>query len=95
MVEVISPSTRLTDTVTKRAVYERWGIPAYLVVDPGDRTGTCYGDRSTVEWAVQALATGLPPSWPRESICCRIVLGERITPRAAWSGCGRRRARSR
>jgi Uma2 family endonuclease len=34
VVEVLSPSTRLTDLTLKRRAYERAGVPAYWVVDP-------------------------------------------------------------
>lgn len=34
VVEVLSPSTRLTDLGTKRLAYEAAGVPAYWVVDP-------------------------------------------------------------
>ena len=33
-VEVLSPSTRRTDLVRKRAAYERAGLPHYWLVDP-------------------------------------------------------------
>ncbi len=33
-VEVLSPSTALYDLNTKKAAYERLGVPAYWVVDP-------------------------------------------------------------
>jgi Uma2 family endonuclease len=33
-IEILSPSTRRTDEVTKRRAYERWGIAEYWVVDP-------------------------------------------------------------
>ena len=59
-VEVISPSTRTTDTVTKRATYAQWGIPAYLVIDPLTRTATWHGDASAIAWAVEALADVFP-----------------------------------
>jgi len=36
VVEVLSPSTRLTDLGTKRLAYEAAGVPAYWLVDPGD-----------------------------------------------------------
>ncbi|WP_406635592.1 Uma2 family endonuclease [Amycolatopsis sp. WGS_07] len=34
VVEVLSPSTEIHDRVTKKAVYERLGVPDYWVVDP-------------------------------------------------------------
>jgi Uma2 family endonuclease len=61
-VEVISPSTRLMDTVTKRAVYAEWGIPAYLVIDPEARTSVWHGDLTGVGWAKEALSAVLPPA---------------------------------
>ncbi|WP_255450117.1 Uma2 family endonuclease [Skermania sp. ID1734] len=35
-VEVLSPSTRLIDLNTKKAVYERLGVPSYWVIDPAE-----------------------------------------------------------
>ncbi|MEZ0164247.1 Uma2 family endonuclease [Kineococcus sp. LSe6-4] len=61
-VEVVSPSTRLTDTVTKRAVYAEWGIPLHVVVDPVTRTSTWHGDPGTAGWAADALGAILPPA---------------------------------
>ena len=34
VVEIVSPGTRKTDEVTKRKVYERYGVQEYWVVDP-------------------------------------------------------------
>jgi Uma2 family endonuclease len=34
IVEILSPSTRLTDLGTKRLAYQAAGVPAYWVVDP-------------------------------------------------------------
>jgi Uma2 family endonuclease len=33
-VEVLSPSTAIHDVNTKKAVYERLGVPSYWVIDP-------------------------------------------------------------
>lgn len=55
VVEVVSPSTRTTDTVTKRATYAAWGIPLYLVVDPESRELVQHGDTGAVPWASEAV----------------------------------------
>ncbi len=34
VVEIVSPGSRLNDTITKRAVYAEAGVPAYWIVDP-------------------------------------------------------------
>ncbi|GAB3810345.1 Uma2 family endonuclease [Kribbella italica] len=33
-VEVLSPTTRVTDVVHKRSLYERFGVPSYWLLDP-------------------------------------------------------------
>lgn len=57
-IEVVSPSSRTMDTITKPATYASWGVPAYLVVTPspgGSATLTWHGDTSAITWAVEAL----------------------------------------
>jgi Uma2 family endonuclease len=49
LVEILSPSTRGTDEITKRKLYERFGVQEYWVVDPTER-----GD---------VLTTPLLPGW--------------------------------
>jgi Uma2 family endonuclease len=39
-IEVLSPSTRRTDIVRKRADYERLGVLEYWILDPKDRSAT-------------------------------------------------------
>jgi len=34
VVEIVSPGSRLNDTITKRAAYAEAGVPAYWIVDP-------------------------------------------------------------
>ncbi|MFP3939024.1 MAG: Uma2 family endonuclease [Acidobacteriota bacterium] len=34
VVEIVSESTRKTDEITKRHLYERYGVPEYWIVDP-------------------------------------------------------------
>lgn len=42
VVEILSPSTRLKDQVTKLALYQDFGIRYYLIVDPETNTITYY-----------------------------------------------------
>ena len=61
-IEVVSPSSRTMDTVTKPATYAAWGVPAYLAVTPlpGGRAAlTWHGDVSAVAWVVEALEAAL------------------------------------
>jgi len=40
VVEILSNSNRRRDEVTKRALYERFGVPEYWLIDPDERTVT-------------------------------------------------------
>ena len=42
VVEILSPSTASKDQITKRALYERHGVPEYWLVHPTDRILTIY-----------------------------------------------------
>jgi Uma2 family endonuclease len=52
VVEILSPGTRKTDEVTKRKVYERFGVREYWIVDPELETIKIY--RQTDEVFVRA-----------------------------------------
>lgn len=43
VVEVLSPSSRMTDRVDKAALYARSGVEEYWIVDPIEETVTVYG----------------------------------------------------
>ncbi len=64
VVEVVSPGSRLNDTVTKRAAYADAGVPAYWIVDPerGHLLALRLGEDG---YEVYADATGpVSLSWP-------------------------------
>ncbi len=43
VVEILSPSSKMTDRVDKAALYARSGVEEYWIVDPIDETMTVYG----------------------------------------------------
>ena len=59
-VEILSPSTTLTDRGTKRQLYARHGVPYYWIVDPEDRTIEALGLREG-EYRLLARAGGIEP----------------------------------
>ena len=67
-VEIISPSTRAYDRVTKRDLYARYGVPEYWLVDAEAETVTIFSDprdgrylaqQTTSDVAVSATIPGL------------------------------------
>lgn len=48
VVEIVSPSSARQDRVTKAALYARFGIPHYWVLDPVERTFELYELRGDV-----------------------------------------------
>lgn len=71
-VEVLSPSTALTDLNTKKAAYPRMGVPSYWVIDPRRPSLTAFELDST------ASATSRWPKWR----------GTRLSRRRSRSRCG-------
>jgi len=71
VVEILSPGTRRTDTLTKRKLYERFAVHEYWVVDPVRdvvkiyrRTGDAFGPAVEVSAEKdEALTTPLLPGW--------------------------------
>jgi Uma2 family endonuclease len=70
-VEILSPGTRRTDEITKRKLYERFGVQEYWVVDPEldvvkiylrDATGFNKAAELHAE-RDEALTTPLLPGW--------------------------------
>jgi Uma2 family endonuclease len=64
VVEIVSPGSRLNDTITKRAAYAEAGVPAYWIVDPGRRHLLALR-LSEGDYEVDADTTGtVSLSWP-------------------------------
>ena len=72
VVEILSPGTRKTDEITKRKLYERYGVAEYWVVDPELESIKIYrhADEHTFTRAAElsaesgdALATPLLPGF--------------------------------
>lgn len=82
LVEIISESSRGTDEVIKRKLYERFGVPEYWIVDPVVETVKIYRPRAAGYQRVaelsnesaETLSTPLLPEF-------RIPLREIFTPR--------------
>ena len=73
VVEILAPSTRRTDEVTKRKLYERFGVGEYWVVDPELETTKIYrrvGDAflRAAELSVEQAHTLTTPLLPEFSI---------------------------
>ena len=78
-VEILSPSSRLTDRSLKRLVYEEHGVPAYWIVDPSgpsllalELEGERYVERAPVV-GPERFAAEVP--FPVEVVPARLVAG--------------------
>ncbi|GAA1601618.1 Uma2 family endonuclease [Kribbella sancticallisti] len=56
-VEVLSPSTRVTDVVLKRGLYEQSGVQSYWLLDPTNQELTIL-DLTTTHYTCQAVIQG-------------------------------------
>ena len=78
VVEVLSPSTTVSDRHTKMQLYARHGIPWYWLVDPDPRTTEVYGlDRGVYE--LVARVAGDQP------LCAAPFPDLTISPEALWA----------
>lgn len=66
VVEIISPSSRLTDLGTKRLAYQAAGVPAYWVVDPEEPSLTTFRleHSAYIEEAKVAGEAAYRAEWP-------------------------------
>ena len=63
LIEVLSPSNRGHDTLTKRTLYARGGVREYWIVDPEARTLEILTlDRDALHLAVAAAGSEMPVS---------------------------------
>jgi Uma2 family endonuclease len=61
VVEILSPGTRKTDEITKRKLYERYGVAEYWVVDPDRESVKVYrrgGDGTFTRAAESSVESG-------------------------------------
>ena len=63
VVEILSPSTRYVDLGVKLLLYERFGVPEYWVIDPGNETVKIY----RLEESRLTLRTKLSPGHGTEA----------------------------
>ena len=60
VVEVISPYSKAQDRKTKAAIYARFGVPSYWIVDPDERTFEAYRlEEGHYELAAKASQDGI------------------------------------
>ena len=66
VVEIVSPSSRLTDLGTKRLAYQAGGVPAYWVVDPEESSLTVFRrqDGAYVDDAMVVGEAAYRTEWP-------------------------------
>lgn len=73
VVEVLSPSTALNDLNTKKAAYERLGVPSYWVIDPDGPSMTVFGLDQSGRYAEEAKVAGDEPYEASSPFPVRVV----------------------
>lgn len=72
-VEVLSPSTALNDLNTKKAAYERMGVPSYWVIDPDKPSMTVFALGHDRRYAETAHVVGDQPYEAQQPYPVRVV----------------------
>jgi Uma2 family endonuclease len=78
VVEIISPSTQRIDRVSKMALYARFGVPEYWIIDPEERTIVANSLEVDAYETIQPEDDGV--------ISSRVFPGLRVDPAAVFSG---------
>jgi Uma2 family endonuclease len=78
VVEIISPSSQRIDRVGKMALYARFGVPEYWIVDPEERTLSMYALDGDIYTAMIPEAGG--------ELISRAFPGLRVNPRTVFTG---------
>lgn len=76
-VEVVSPSTRRFDLLTKRSRYEAAGCPSYWVVDPDEPSVTAW-DLAEGAYGDPTIAAGAQPYTAERPFAVQVVPAELI-----------------
>jgi Uma2 family endonuclease len=63
VIEIISPSTRRDDRVTKRDLYARYEVPEYWLVDPDGGRVTVFADPQEGRYRNETVATDIAESF--------------------------------
>jgi Uma2 family endonuclease len=86
-VEVLSPSSVITDFNNKKAAYQRMGVPSYWVVDPGNASLTVFElDSTGFRYERVAEVVGDKAFEATQPFAVRIVPAELLTRRPVEEG---------
>jgi Uma2 family endonuclease len=79
-VEVLSPSSGMTDLNRKKRVYERFGVPSYWVIDPAERSLVAFELDENNQYQIVAKVAGDEPFEATQPFPVRIVVTELLGP---------------